>query len=432
MNNNLARRYGPWTGLAIAAVAYFPRFAKDPTGVTLYPQAADCLLHHQLIPHCALAFTYPPPFALLMIPFVPLPIWARDILWYLVTWGALVVVWRGCESLAFRLCKGAWTERELATFRVLSGLLSLKFILAVFENQAYDLLALALIVAGLCAIANGRASGAVGLALAAAIKATPLIFLPWLVITRRYMAAAAFVLVLALVSLLPDLLFAPANAAHGHLFTWASDVAGASLRNQTAPGNLAFWSGSNLLNHSLRGAVARIIDERADPALFKSVLYATWLVFAAALGGLLLKSPKRDGFTGIDASLLLIGMLMLSPMTSRSHYVALVLPFMMLIALAIRNGAARRYLAPILSASFVLTTLSSNDLVGQRITDWSYFYSLMPLGTLVLMAGLGAYIWAQSAASLAAKATRPPRSADAPDEQGRGGVIPDDAEKAAG
>lgn len=432
MFTDVGRRYGPWMGLIVAAVAYFPRFAKDPTGVTLYPQAADCLLHHQLIPHCALAFTYPPPFALLMIPFVPLPIWARDVLWYLLTWGALAVVWRGCESLAFRACKGVWTEHELATFRVLSGLLSLKFILAVLENQAYDLLALAFIVAGLCAIANGRVAGAAALALAAAIKATPLIFLPWLVITRRYMAAAVFVLVLALVSLLPDLLFAPANAAHGHLVTWASDVAGASLRNQSGPGNLAFWSGSNLLNHSLRGAVARIIDERADPALFKSVLYATWLVFAAALGGLLLKSPKRDDFTGVDASLLLIGMLMLSPMTSRSHYVVLVLPFMVLTAVAIRDDRARRYLAPILSAGFVLTTLSSNDLVGQRITDWSYFYSLMPLGTLVLMAGLGACICAQPAASPAAEAIWQARSANAPDEQGRGGVIPDHAEKAAG
>jgi hypothetical protein len=213
-------------------------------------------------------------------------------------------------------------------------------------------------------------------------------------VTRRYTATAVSVLVLAAASLLPDLLFAPENAAHGHLVTWARDIAGASLRNEASPGNAAFWAGSNLLNHSLRGALARMIDERADPGLFKTVLYATWLVFAAALGALLLKSPRRREFTGVDGSLLMIGTLMLSPMTSRSHYVALLLPFMVLTAVAVKDRASRRVLVPVLAASFVLTTLSSNDLVGQRVTEWSYFYSLMPLGTFVLMAGLGALVLA--------------------------------------
>lgn len=388
-----AGRYGASIGLVIFAVAYFHRFAKDPTGVTLYPDAAQCLLHHELIPQCAQAFTYPPAFAFMMIPFVPLPLWARNLIWYAVTWAALVIVWRGAVMLCLRLCGGGWSERELAILRVTSAILSLKFILAVFENQAYDLLALAFIVGGLCAIAGGRTAGAASLAVGAAIKATPLIFLPWLIITRRYVAAAVFVIVFAAASLLPDIVLPPANAAHGHLVTWVQGVAGASLRNAVGPDTFAFWSGSNLLNHSLRGAVARLIDERADPALFKAVLYATWLVFAAALGALLLKSPRRDDFTGVDGALLLIGMLMLSPMTSRSHYVALLLPFMVLTAVAVKDRGARAVLVPLLALSFVLTTVSSNDLVGQRVTEWSYFYSLMPLGALVLMAGLGALVW---------------------------------------
>jgi alpha-1,2-mannosyltransferase len=393
MSMDKAARYGASIGLIVAAIAYYHRFAKDPTGVTLYPQAAECLLHHQLIPHCAQAFTYPPAFAFMMIPFVPLPMPARNILWYAVTLAALAVVWRGAELLALRLCKGGWSERELAIFRVTSAVLSLKFILAVLENQAYDLLALAFIVGGLCAIAGGRTAGAASLAVGAAIKATPLIFLPWLIITRRYMAAAVFIVVFAVASLLPDIILPPASAAHGHLVTWIQGVAGASLRNAAGPDTFAFWSGSNLLNHSLRGAVARLIDERADPVLFKAVLYATWLVFAAVLGALLLKSPRRDDFTGVDGALLLIGMLMLSPMTSRSHYVALMLPFMVLTAVTVKDRGARAVLVPLLALSFVLTTVSSNDLVGQRVTEWSYFYSLMPLGALVLMAGLGALVW---------------------------------------
>jgi hypothetical protein len=42
--NGALRQYVPWVGLAIAAVVYFPRFAKDAVGVVVYPQAADCML----------------------------------------------------------------------------------------------------------------------------------------------------------------------------------------------------------------------------------------------------------------------------------------------------------------------------------------------------------------------------------------------------
>lgn len=391
--SNLARRYGPWIGVSIAALAYYPRFIKSPDGMMSYPQAAECLLNHQALPDCSLPFTYPPAFAFLMTPFVPLPVWARNLVWYLVTWAAIIVVWRGCEALARKLCPGDWTQRELAILRAVSALLSLKFFLAVLENQAYDLLSFAFIAAGLCAVADGRAKlGAAGLALAAAIKATPLVFLPWLIIKRRFAAAAMFALVLVVVSFLPDLFFAPGNAAHGHLTTWLNGIAATSLRDQASPYNFAFWAGPNLLNHSLRGAIARLIDERAQPELFKIVLYSTWLVFTAIVAALLLKSPQREAYTGIDGSILVIAMLMLSPMTSRSHYVLLLLPFMMLSALAVRDRVARPLTVAALAVSFVLTTVSSGDLVGERVTEWSYFYSMMPIGALVLMAALAAFI----------------------------------------
>jgi Glycosyltransferase family 87 len=386
---DFARRYGPWIGLVIAAISYFPRFSKDPTGVTSYPQAAECLLNHQALP---VAFTYPPFFAFVMLPFVPLPIWARDVVWYGVTWGSLIIAWWGSECLVRKLYPGHWTDWDLAALRTTAGVLSLKFILAVFENQAYDLLAFAFIILGLCGFAYGRPKlGGLGLAFAAAIKATPLIFLPWLILRRRYLAALVFVVAVTVFSFLPDLFFAPNSAAHGYLLTWLRNIAGPSLSNAESPNNWPFWAGTYHLNHSLRGAVGRLINDQGDPASFKIVLYSVWAVFAAGLAALLLKSKPTEEYTGIDGSLLLIAMLMLSPMTSRSHYVILLLPFMMLAAVAVKDRA-ERFVTAVLILSFVLTTASSNDLVGQRVTDWAYFYSLMPIGTLVLMVGLGAVI----------------------------------------
>lgn len=393
MQGNGWVRYGGWIALAAAAAAYYPRFIKDPTGMTLYPQAADCVLHHEPLTTCALAFTYPPSFAFLIIPVVPLPMWGRNLVWYLLTLGATAVVWRCSELLVKRLYPGGWSERDLALLRVGMAILSLKFILAVFENQAYDLLALALILVGLVSVANKRANAGAGwLAFAAAIKATPLIFLPWLIIKRHYVAAICFVSVFLFLSLLPDLYFAPKTQPHGYFSTWLHEVAGNSLRNDTAHSKFAFWAGANQLNHSLRGAVARLIDEGSHPAYFKLTLYSTWLIFVGLLGILLAKSPSRAEFAGVDGSLLLIGMLLLSPMTSRSHYALLFLPYTMILATAVQQPASRKILWPILAVSFILCTGTSNDLVGERITGWAYLYGSMPAGAIVLMLGLGAIV----------------------------------------
>jgi hypothetical protein len=71
--------------LLIAAAAYYPRFVKLPAGMETYPQAASCLWHGQMLQVCDQGFTYPPFFALVMLPFAPMPLWLRDFVWYGVT-----------------------------------------------------------------------------------------------------------------------------------------------------------------------------------------------------------------------------------------------------------------------------------------------------------------------------------------------------------
>jgi len=45
-----------------------------------YPQAS-CLWHGQMLQVCDQGFTYPPFFALVMLPFAPMPLWLRDFVW---------------------------------------------------------------------------------------------------------------------------------------------------------------------------------------------------------------------------------------------------------------------------------------------------------------------------------------------------------------
>jgi hypothetical protein len=371
--------------MILAAAAYYPRFVKLPAGMETYPQAAVCLWHGQVLQFCDQGFTYPPFFAFVMLPFVPMPLWLRDLVWYGVTLAATIGAFKLSETIAVKSLAAPLGRAELFWLRLFALLLSAKLILAVFENQAYDALVLVGVLLGLAALSQNRplAAGA-GLALAAALKATPLIFLPYLLWKRYFAAAAAFVLVYALASLLPDLLFAPAGGP-GYFSTWLGEVAGPALGVNPAGAPFAFWDGANILNHSLRGAVALNVDEVHHRGLFEAALASADGCFMVVVGTLLAVSPRRPQSIAIDGSLLLIAMLMLSPMTSRSHYVELLLPYMTLLALNWRDQRTGRLGRAVLLTSFALVTLAGNDAVGQAFTVWAYRHSAMVLGALVLL-----------------------------------------------
>jgi hypothetical protein len=378
ISSKILWRYGPWLLILVAAAAYYPRFAKAPVGMEMYPQAAYCLLHGQMLDSCDTRYTYPPLFAFLMLPFEPMPLWLRNLVWYLVTVGATI----GSFKLAEKIARNAVVAPPLN-----AGELSwLRLLALVFENQAYDALVLLVLLLGLAALMTGRELwGGAGLAFAAALKATPLIFLPYLLWRRRFAAAAAFVVVFLAASFLPDLLFAPAGVGHGYFIAWLREVGGAPFGVDPGSFDDNFWAGANIMNHSLRGAVSLNIDETTQHALNHAVLYAIDAAFIIVVGTLIAMSPPDRASFAFDGSLVIISMLMLSPMTSRSHYVALMLPYMTLIALGFRDQRTVNLGRVVLALSFALVTVSGNDLVGETVTVWAYHHSFMVLGTLVLL-----------------------------------------------
>jgi hypothetical protein len=379
------RHHWVWFLAILAAAAYYPRFIKLPAGMDTYPQAAACLWHQQMLQVCDPGFTYPPFFALIMLPFAPLPMWIRDLVWYAVTLAATIGAVKLCEFVTGKAVPRPLDRAEPCWLRFLALLLSAKLILAVFENQAYDALVVVSVLVGLAGLSGGRAlTAGAGLALAAALKATPLIFLPYLLWKRYFAAAGSFVVVYTVASLLPDILFAPADA-HGYFLTWLQEVAGPSLGINPGSAPFAFWNGANVLNHSLRGAVALNVDEAGQHAMFDATLALVDGCFIAVVGALLALSPRRPESIAIDGSLLLIAMLMLSPMTSRSHYVALLLPYTALVTLNSRDKSTASLGRAVLGVSFALVTLAGNDAVGQAFTVWAYRHSAMVLGTLVLL-----------------------------------------------
>lgn len=385
------RRYGPWVGLAIAFAAYYPRFAKDTVGMQIYPQGGVCVLNGEPLRTCADMFSYPPAFAFLMAPFAAMPMGLRVVLWYLISVAATIGCFWVSEKLVLKLLPGRWSQIELAWLRIVTVIASLKFVLAVFEYQAYDTLTACIIFFGLWMILRHRtlASGAL-LGLAAAVKATPLVFLPYLVVKRRIAATAVFVVVFVGLWLLPDAYAALKGMYPHYLETWWKLIAGPALANEENPGALFWtsWMGANILNHSFSGTVARLVDGTSAVTHMKTILYALCVVYVAFVGLLLLRSSKRDDFVAVDGSILVIAMMMLSPMTSRYHYILLVLPYMTVIGLAVRDCSLRVPAIVTMAIAFIMGTATSNDLAGHFLTEWSYRHNFLVISALVLFAFL--------------------------------------------
>lgn len=389
-------RYAGWIAFVVAAAAYYPRYAKDPVGMVVYPKGAECLWNGQALLECAPAFTYPPAFAFVMIPFLPLSPGVRLLTWYLISIVATVACVALSEALAKRLYPAAASQPNLIWIRAITLLLSLKFILSVLTYQSYDILVFCLILFGLWALAMRRAMTAGGvLAMAAAVKATPLIFLPYLLVKRRFAAAMTFLAVFALCSFLPDFFSALKGMRSDYLENWIGQVAGPAL-TPGATSRHGFWHGwmgQTLDNHSLRGTLNRLVREPIYGFEPRYVIAAAYVIVVAAIAVLLLSSRRHDEFIAVDGAILMIGMLALSPISSRYHVILLMLPYTVLVAACLCDRRMRVLGTGVLLASFILVTGTSNDITGTKVAMFAHAHGFLLGGTLILLIPLAAIIW---------------------------------------
>jgi hypothetical protein len=411
--SNLSQHRLVWLGAALAIAAYFPRFERG-AGSAVFSAAADCMLQGRTPRLCdSVIYTYPPFFALLWTPLAHLPAQLRVVVWYLVVVGTAAASLRLCEALMRRSFPGEWRQGELTVFRILTFVLSLKFVLAVLANQAYDSVAAAFIFLGLLGLISGRSRlGAASLAAAAALKVTPVIFLPYLLFKRRFAAAGIFTAVLVVLSLLPDLLLPP--EAQWHVTVWLREVVLAPMNFQ--PG---FWVSDSPMNQSFQAAIVRLftgVHEQQPSEVVLSIMQSSAFTIALGIvmglhifvvGCVMLKSRRHDRLIAVEGALLVVSALLLSPVSSTSHFIGLALPYSLLAAALIKDLSRRGFYSAFLLLSFVMTTATSNDLVGRSVSGWALWSSLPVLGTLILVVPLAVLIWSSRGSWQASAESRP-------------------------
>ena len=380
-----------WAVVGLALVLYYPAFSTGYGGTAIFLLAGDCMLQGERLAACSPGYSYPPFFAFFLIPLSLLPLWAGKLAWY----GVVIATTYGCFRICETLTIGSFalTRKELVWVRLFTVILSFKFVMAVFANQAYDSLVFFFLLLGLYGLSENKTFlGAFGMAAAAALKATPLLMLLYPLLHRKWKLFALGVALCAVLSLLPDVFFPPNPPNAGYLRTWLVGFAGGGLLG-TRPeeGYSHFFQGSDNLNQSLKTFVYRLVDPRNLPwgdftAQAQVILYAVYFVYCLTALAIILRSVKTEVAHLWGASVVVISMLLLSPISSKSHFVALLLPYMAIVAYLLKHRELWARAVPLLCASFVLNVLASRWPAGRGLSAKMLSLGSITIATLLLLA----------------------------------------------
>jgi len=246
-------------------------------------------------------FTYPPAAALLSEPLSRVPLGLLHLLWVAATLAALVAVAR----LAMAPVVARLGLPLTLTLTLLSS--------PVRSHLRFGQVGLFLVLLVAADLLRDRRRQGIGLGIAIAVKLTPAVFLPWLLVTRKLRPFALAVGTAVAATLSALLLLWPSAQEYLWRALWDSDRFGAN----DVPGN-----------QSVRGMLVRTdLDERSVTLL--------WLTSAVVLTALavhgayrLEQDGNRLGALGVLAALSIA----VSPISWVHHLVFLVLPMSALVA----------------------------------------------------------------------------------------------------
>jgi alpha-1,2-mannosyltransferase len=255
-------------------------------------------LYASHFPHYRLRFTYPPMAALI---FAALPVGSLSALKWLVTVASVaclaVTLWLTLGTLGYRRSAG----RIAAALAAAGVALWLQPVQDTLVLGQVNLILMLVVLADLCLPDTAWFKG-IGVGLAAGFKLTPLIFVAYLLLTRRFRAAGVSLAVFTL-TIVGSLILLPGQAGQ----FWF----GGLFLDSNRAGNNAYVS-----NQSLHGALARLLGETAAQPY--------WLGSSVIIGvlGLLLAAwaaRRQHEITGI-LTCALTGLL-ISPISWSHHWV---------------------------------------------------------------------------------------------------------------
>lgn len=384
-----------------------------------YVVAARHMAAHETIHGPGAYYAYPPCMAWLAVPLALRPLPISLFLWSLVNVAAVITSFVCC----WRLMNGPKLTKLAAPWIAVYWLgfaLSLRWVVSSLEHQQFDTVITALLLAGCWAIAQGRDLRAgLLIGLAASMKCTPLLFVPYLAWRGRFRAALVVLAATVVFNLLPDVCFPKAEGGLYVTDWWRQFVVG--LKN-SAPGD---WHTSIQLNQSVGGFFNRLLGihrfgiaadltfvpfDLADKRLIKLLTYGTDALLLlvtlciarrpfTAPAPLPIESTQSPALSvrqmsgqavhplwGVEFGALLALMLLLSPMSGKAHYVALWLPTLLIARHCLDRPT--RFRVGLVVFLLITGTLTSKGFTGRTLGDLTLTLGLPTLNALATLVGM--------------------------------------------
>ncbi|MFC1631857.1 glycosyltransferase family 87 protein [Candidatus Omnitrophota bacterium] len=328
-------------------------------------------------------YKYSPVFAVMMIPLSKLHRHLSVPIWYL----SIFIFFISSIFFTKKILLRDNPEKDLSkAFYIFAILMSLRFLLSVIQRVQSDALVLFLLALFIFALFyNKQAFAGIALGAACMVKLTPLIFVPYLLLKKKFKAAGACSLALI------GYVFAPAL-----YLGWLKNLE--YLKNwfialtQKVPADYFLW----YKNQSLFSCLMRFFSPDSPKSIFnldQAYISIIFIVLAACLCGLIFmigKKPKHpaSGFSYLaEISLVLICMILFSPLAWKHTFLHLIIPHLVLLYYTLYINPADRAVRALLIASFVMNTVLNPDLT-KPIDQLLQEYSIITWGTLLLFAGL--------------------------------------------
>jgi hypothetical protein len=339
-------------------------------------------------------YLYPPLFLVLLSPLTQIPIGVAGFIWVTVKFGAFVFA----TGMAWRVATHRQEDLPPPA-AVLVVLLVIRFYANDMGHGNVNALILLLIALSLWMYRRNRdwLAGA-SIALAASIKVTPGIFILYYAFKRSWRAFAASLLFMGVWLAVAPSLFLGWSRNYRMLSQWHDHV----TKPYLAEGQVHLIH----MNQNLAAAFQRLLRNQ-DPAVIETenvaivnlplswvralTLIAQLSVLALLIWGCRGRSIERDHMLlGVEASLLACGMLFLSGISWKAHYVVLVLPYSVVLSYLFdrRYRAHRVPVAALTVLGSACLVLSAPGIAGSQRADVLESYSVIVLGLALVFAAV--------------------------------------------
>jgi glycosyl transferase family 87 len=343
--------------------------------------------------------TWPPFFSMLCVPLAllarPAPELARGI-WIVLNYGAVLLALHVMVRLVYGRALAVRAAAEgvslVAPEVLIPLLLSYRFVTGNFDHLQVNIVIFTLALTGLYWQVTGREiAGSITLGAAAALKAMPVVFIPYLLYRRRYRAAALTALSTLVLGLSPALVFGWRRLVEYYV-AWHGAVAagwGVGKMNQSV---FAMWD--RFIGHGMVPLVTSGVSgipESGDPRALAATVVTLAVVTLVALWLFRGPAASTGWVTLSEWSVVFIVSAIFGPVCWKAYLVVLLLPNLLLFAAwraPVLSDRDRRIIGGILLAAFVLGALPSPGFVGKSLAETLEMASLPTIAALMVIAGL--------------------------------------------